>query len=127
LNVVDASETAEGHWLACERGKVGERYILGGENLTLEQIFGRLSKLSGIPAPTMRIPYAVAFAAGVVSTAWARVSGVEPRAPLDAVRMSRHKMWVSSDKAQRELGFRPSPADVGLEKAVEWFRSHGYA
>ena len=94
LNIVDASETAEGHWLACERGKVGERYILGGENLSLEQIFGKLSILSGVAAPTTRIPYAVAFAAGAVSTAWARVSGQEPRAPLDAVRMSRHKMWV---------------------------------
>ena len=126
LNVVDARETAEGHWLACENGKPGERYILGGENLTLEQIFGKLEKLSGIPAPTMRIPYAVAYAAGAVSTAWARMTGVEPRAPLDAVRMSRHKMWVSGDKAKRELGFRPSPADVGLRNAVEWFRAHGY-
>jgi dihydroflavonol-4-reductase len=126
LNIVDASETADGHWLACEHGKVGERYILGGENLTLEQIFGTLSKLSGVRAPTTRIPYAVAFAAGAVSTAWARVTGVEPRAPLDAVRMSRHKMWVSTDKAVRELGFRPSPPEVGLKKAVDWFRAHGY-
>lgn len=126
LNVVDAAETAEGHWLACERGKVGERYILGGENLTLQQIFGKLSTLSGVPAPTMRIPYAIAYAAGAVSTAWAKVSGVEPRAPLDAVRMSRHKMWVSTDKAARELGFQARPAEVGLRKAVEWFRAHGY-
>ena len=126
LNIVDASETAEGHWLACEKGKVGERYILGGENLTLEQIFNTLSKLSGIAAPTTRIPYAVALAAGAVSTAWARVTGVEPRAPLDAVRMSRHKMWVSTDKAIKELGFRPSPPEVGLQKAVSWFRAHGY-
>ena len=126
LNIVDASETAEGHWLACERGKVGERYILGGENLTLEQIFGKLSMLSGVRAPTMRIPYAVALAAGAVSTAWARVTGSEPRAPLDAVRMSRHKMWVATAKAARELGFQASPAEVGLGKAVEWFRAHGY-
>jgi dihydroflavonol-4-reductase len=126
LNIVDASETAEGHWLACEHGKPGERYILGGENLTLEQIFGELSKLSGIPAPTMRIPYAVAYVAGAVSTGWARVTGVEPRAPLDAVRMSRHKMWVSTSKAERELGFRFSPPEVGLRKAVDWFRAHGY-
>ena len=126
LNIVDASETAEGHWLACERGKVGERYILGGENLSLEQIFGKLSILSGVAAPTTRIPYAVAFAAGAVSTAWARVSGQEPRAPLDAVRMSRHKMWVSTRKAAEELGFKASPAEVGLGKAVDWFRTHGY-
>ena len=126
LNIVDAAETAEGHWLACERGKTGGRYILGGENLTLEQIFGKLSALSGVPAPTTRIPYAVAYLAGAVSTAWARVTGVEPRAPLDAVRMSRHKMWVSTEKAARELGFRAGPAEAGLGKAVEWFRSHGY-
>ena len=127
LNIVDAAETAEGHWLACERGKTGERYILGGQNLTLQQIFGKLSQFSGVPAPTMRIPYAVAYMAGAVSTAWARVTGVEPRAPLDAVRMSRHKMWVSTDKAARELGFRASAAEVGLQRAVDWFRAHGYA
>lgn len=126
LNIVDASETAEGHWLACEHGRSGERYILGGENLTLEQIFGTLSKLSGIPAPVTRIPYAVAYAAGAVSTGWARLTGVEPRAPLDAVRMSRHKMWVSTDKAEQKLGFRSSPPEVGLRKAVDWFRTHGY-
>jgi dihydroflavonol-4-reductase len=126
LNIVDASETAEGHWLACEHGKPGERYILGGENLTLEQIFGSLSKLSGIPAPSTRIPYAVAYAAGVVSTGWARLTGGEPRAPLDAVRMSRHKMWVSTDKAKKELGFRASAPETGLKRAVEWFRANGY-
>ena len=126
LNIIDAAETAEGHWLACERGKTGERYILGGENLTLDQIFGRLSALSGIPAPATRIPYAVALMAGVVSTGWAKMTGVEPRAPLDAVRMSRHKMWVSTDKALKDLGFQASPAEVGLRKAVEWFRAHGY-
>lgn len=126
LNIVDASETAEGHWLACEHGKPGERYILGGENLTLEQIFGSLSKLSGIPAPSTRIPYAVAYAAGVVSTGWARLTGAEPRAPLDAVRMSRHKMWVSTDKAEKDLGFRASAPEKGLGKAVEWFRANGY-
>ena len=126
LNIIDAAETAEGHWLACERGKVGERYILGGENLTLEQIFGKLAKLSGVSAPTVQIPYALAYVAGAVSTAWAKVTGVEPRAPLDAVRMSRHKMWVATEKASKELGFTASPAEVGLAKAVEWFRSHGY-
>lgn len=127
LNVVDASETAEGHWVACERGKTGERYILGGENLTLEQIFGSLSRISGVRAPTTKIPYAVAYVAGTVSTAWARITGGEPRAPLDAVRMSRNKMWVSTEKATRELGFKASAAEVGLQRAVEWFRAHGYA
>ena len=126
LNIADASETAEGHWLACQHGTVGQRYILGSENLTLQQIFEKLSALSGVAAPTMKVPYALAYAAGAVSTAWARISGVEPRAPLDAVKMARKKMWVSTDKAKRDLGFSPSPADVGLNRAVTWFRTHGY-
>jgi dihydroflavonol-4-reductase len=126
LNVVDAAETAEGHWLACAHGKPGQRYILGSENLTLQQIFEKLSALSGIPAPTTKIPYAIAWIAGAVSTAFANLTGVEPRAPLDAVRMSRKKMWVSCERAKQDLGFYPSPASVGLGKAVEWFRAHGY-
>jgi len=126
LNVVSARDTAEGHLLACERGRPGERYILGSENLTLQRIFCTLSDISGVKAPTVRIPYAVAFAAGAASTAWAYVSGVEPRAPLDGVRMSRKKMWVSHQKAASELGFMPEPAANGLRQAVDWFRSNGY-
>ena len=91
---------------ACERGREGERYILGSENLTLAQILGKLAAITGRPAPTVRLPYAVAYAAGVTSTAWARVTGKPPRAPLDAVRMARKKMFVSHAKAARELGFR---------------------
>lgn len=126
LNVVDAMDVAQGHLLAFERGRPGERYILGSENLTLRGIFQHLSQLSGLPAPTVRIPYAVAYAAGVVSTAWASVTGSDPRAPLDGVRMARKKMWVSHAKASSELGYRPGPALQGLEKAVSWFRSNGY-
>lgn len=126
LNVVDASDTAEGHLLACERGEPGHRYILGSENLTLRQIFEKLEQISSIKAPAVRIPYAVAYAVGAVSTAWANVSGEEPRAPLDAVRMSRKKMWVSNAKASQSLGFRPGEADTALRRAVEWFRANGY-
>jgi len=126
LNVVSARDTAEGHLLACERGKTGERYILGSENLTLQQIFLKLQAISGKKAPTVQVPYAVAFAAGVVTTAWAQVTGVEPKAPLDAVRMSRKKMWVSHAKAAQELGFKPEPADAALQQAVDWFRANGY-
>ncbi len=126
LNVVDAGDTAEGHLLACERGKPGERYILGCENLTLEQILVRLALLSGKPAPRWRIPYPVAYLASVVSTAVANVTGHEPRAPLDAVRMARKKMWVSSDKARSELGFAPGPVDEALKRAVAWFQANGY-
>ena len=126
LNVVDARDVAIGQLLACERGRAGERYILGSENLTLAQILGVLAEISGRPAPTVRLPYAVAYAAGVVTTAWARVTGKPPRAPLDAVRMARKKMFVSHAKAARELGFAPGPAEGALRRAVEWFRANGY-
>ena len=126
LNVVDVEDVAEGHLAACERGRAGQRYILGAENLTLQQIFAVLAEISGRKAPKLRIPYAVAYAAGVVSTAWADVTGKEPRAPLDAVRMARNKMWVRHDKAARELGYAPGPARAALIRAVDWFRANGY-
>jgi dihydroflavonol-4-reductase len=126
LNVVDVRDVAEGHLAACERGRVGERYILGSENLTLQSIFGTLAEAVGRPAPGMRIPYAVAYAAGVVSTAWAGVTGKEPLAPLDGVKMARKKMWVRQDKAARELGYAPGPAAGALKRAVDWFRANGY-
>lgn len=126
LNVVDVRDVAQGHLTACDRGRVGERYILGAENLTLQSIFETLAKAVGRPAPKIRIPYAVAYAAGVVSTAWAGVTGKEPLAPLDGVKMARKKMWVRQDKAERELGYAPGPAAAALERAVEWFRANGY-
>ena len=114
LNVVDVRDVAAGHLLAASRGRPGERYILGSENLTLRRFLKRWRDWSGRKAPTMRIPYAVAYAAGVVTTAWADVTGREPRVPLDAVRMARKKMWVTHEKAERELGFRPGPARTAL-------------
>lgn len=126
LNLVDVRDVAVGHLLACERGRPGERYILGGENLTLRQIFAKLESISGLSAPKVQIPYGVAYAVGVASTAWARVSGREPRAPLDAVRMARKKMWVTQEKAVRELGYTAGPASEALGRAVGWFRQHGY-
>lgn len=126
LNLVDASDTARGHVLAAERGKPGERYILGGENMTLRQILEQLAHLSGKPAPKVRIPYAVAYAAGVCSTAAAHLTGKEPRAPLEGVRMARKKMWVSCDKAKRDLGFTASPVEQALDKAIRWFERNGY-
>jgi dihydroflavonol-4-reductase len=126
LNLVDAADTAEGHLLACEHGQRGQRYILGRQNLTLEEIFKKLEQISGVRAPARRIPYPVAYAAGLVTTAWARLSGGEPRAPLDAVRMARKKMFVSNQKAVSELGFAPGPVEGALARAVEWFRANGY-
>jgi len=122
LNLVDARDVAEGHLLAAERGRAGERYILGCENLTLKQILDRLSRITGIRAPAIQLPYAVAYAAGVLSTAWARVSGRTPMAPLEAVKMARKKMFVTHAKAARELGYAPSSVDLALARAVEWFR-----
>jgi dihydroflavonol-4-reductase len=121
LNLVDVRDTAKGHLLAAEKGKPGERYILGCENVTLADMLRRLARLSGRKAPTMRLPYGIAYAAGVASTAWASVTGAEPRVPLDAVRMARKKMFVSHEKAKRELGFEPSAVDGALARAIEWF------
>jgi dihydroflavonol-4-reductase len=126
LNVVDVRDVARGHLAACERGVPGERYILGAENMTLRQILETLAGILGRKAPRVQIPYAVAYAAGVASTAWANLTGKEPRAPLDAVRMSRKKMWVRHDKAARELGYSPGPAADALARAVAWFRDNGY-
>lgn len=126
LNVVDVRDVAEGHVQACERGRPGERYILGSENLTLEQILRKLAEIVKRPPPKIHVPYAVAYAYGAASTAWAAITGKEPRAPLDAVRMARKKMWVRHDKASRELGYSPGPASAALERAVEWFRANAY-
>lgn len=126
LNIVDVKDVANGHLLACEHGKPGERYILGCQNLTLQQIFQSLESISGIKAPTVRIPYALAYAAGVVSTAWANVSGVEPRAPLEGVKMARKFMFVSQAKAERELQYRPAAVDGAFDRAVAWFGRNGY-
>ena len=123
LNVVDVRDTAEGHLLACERGRPGERYILGSENLTLAQILQKLAVATGRKAPAVRLPYAVAYCAGLFSTAWAGVTGTPPRVPMEAVRMARKKMWVTHEKARRELGYRPGPADAALARAAEWFLS----
>lgn len=123
LNVVDVRDTAGGHLLAWERGRAGERYILGSENLTLAQILQKLAEITGRRAPSVRLPYAVAYCAGACSTAWAELTGTPPRVPMEAVRMARKKMWVTHEKARRELGFEPGPAEVALKRAVEWFRA----
>jgi dihydroflavonol-4-reductase len=126
LNLVDARDTAEGHLLACERGRPGERYILGAENLTLAAILRRLALLTGRRAPNVRLPYAVAYATGAITTLVARFTKRPPMAPLDAVRMARKKMWVRVEKARRELGFAPGPVDAALLRAAQWFEANGY-
>jgi len=126
LNLVDARDTALGHLLAAERGRPGERYILGCENLTFEQILGRLSVIAHRPAPKIKAPYALAYAAALVSTAWANLTGIAPVVPLEGVKMARKKMFVTHAKASRELGFSPGPIDAALRRAVDWFQSNGY-
>lgn len=127
LNLVDARECALGHIAALEKGRSGERYILGGENLTLKQILDRLSMITGLPSPTVKLPYIVAFAAGVVDEAiTGRLLHHEPRATVDTVRMGRKKMFVSSRKAERELGWKIVSTEDALRRAVEWFRTNGY-
>jgi dihydroflavonol-4-reductase len=127
LNLVDATECARGHIQALERGKSGERYILGGENLTLKEILDRLGAIAGLPSPKVKLPYVFALAAGVVDEmVTGRLLGSEPRATIDAVRMGRKMMFVSSAKAERDLGWRTVPVDAALRRAVEWFRANGY-
>lgn len=128
LNLVDARECARGHVAALEKGRSGERYILGGENLTLKQILDKLAAISGLPSPAIKLPYFVAYAAAAVDeTVSGRILGHEPRATIETVRMGKKKMWASSAKAERELGWRTIPVDDALRRAVEWFRANDYA
>jgi dihydroflavonol-4-reductase len=128
LNLVDVKVCARGHIAAFEKGLAGERYILGGENLTLKQILDRLAAITDLPSPRVRLPYFVALATGVVDEIFTgRIRGREPRATIDAVRMGRKKMFVSSAKAEQALGWRTVGVDDALKRAVEWFRTNGYA
>jgi dihydroflavonol-4-reductase len=128
LNLVDVSECARGHVAALEKGRSGERYILGGENLTLKQILDKLGSITGLPSPKVRVPYVVALATGVVDEIFTGyILKREPRATIDAVRMGSKKMFVSSSKAAHELGWKTVAVDNALRRAVEWFRSNGYA
>ena len=127
LNLVDVRVCAQGHIAAMEKGRSGERYILGGENLTLKQLLDQLGSITGLPSPKIKLPYFFAFAAGVVDEA---ITGGllkrEPRATVDTVRMGKKKMFASSDKAERELGWKIVPVESALRRAVEWFRANGY-
>jgi len=128
LNLVDATECARGHVAALENGKRGERYILGGENLTLKQILDRLASITGLSSPTVKVPQFVALGAAVVDELWTgRICGKEPRATVDAVRMGRKKMFVTSAKAEREIGWKILSVEAALRRATDWFRANGYA
>ena len=125
---MDVDEVARMHVVALERGTPGERYILGGENLTLKQILDRLSAMTGLPSPSVKVPHAVAMAfAFFDEIITGKLRGKEPRATVEAVRMGRKMMFASSAKAERELGFEVLPVYGALRSAVEWFVENGYA
>jgi dihydroflavonol-4-reductase len=126
LNLVDVEDCARGHLLAAEHGRIGEKYILGGENLTLKEMLEHLARLSGLPAPRVRIPYAVAFGFALGAEALARtVTHRAPRASLTEVRMARKRMFFDSAKARRELGYAPGAVDAALTRAIEFLRNTG--
>jgi len=128
LNLVDVKECARGHIAALEKGKSGERYILGGENLTLKQILDKLGAITGLPSPSIKLPYFFAFATGVVDEMiTGRLLGGNPRATIDTVRMGKKMMFANSAKSERELGWKIVSVDSALRRAVEWFRANGYA
>ena len=128
LNLADVKEVARGHLLAMEKARPGERYILGGENLTLKQILDRLAALTGLPSPNLKVPHAVAMGFAAFDQFFTGiVRGKEPRATIDAVKMGRKKMFASSAKAERELGYRIVPVEDALRRAVAWFCANHYA
>ena len=128
LNLVDVGEVARVHVSALEQGRPGERYILGGENLTLKQILDRMSAITGLPSPKVKVPHAVAMAFAFFDETWTgKIRGKEPRATVEAVRMGKKMMFASSAKAERELGFRVLPIYNALRGAIDWFVANGYA
>jgi len=126
LNLVDVEDVAQGHLLALERGQVGERYILGGENLMLRELLGEIASLTGRRAPRVRLPVAPLVPLAHAAEALARLRGKEPFLTVDGLAMSRNRMFFSSEKAQRELGYRPGPHRAGVEAALAWFGQEGY-
>ena len=122
LNIVHVDDVAEGHLLALDKGRVGEHYVLGSEDMSLEVLLGKVARIVGRRAPRIRIPLPVAMGVAHVTEAWARISGSQPQVTLDAVRMARKKMYFSSDKAMRELGYEPRSGDLAIADAVAWFQ-----
>jgi dihydroflavonol-4-reductase len=126
MNLIDVRDVAEGHVLAAEKGRVGQRYILGNRNMTLKEVFDTLAKLTGLPSPKMKLPRWVPFAAAAADEGVSRLLGRAPRISLESVRMSRHLMFFDAGKAVRELGLPQTPVEEALARAVAWFRENGY-
>jgi dihydroflavonol-4-reductase len=126
LNFVGVEECAAGHLLIAEKGKVGERYLLGGENLTLKAMLDILARITGLSAPSLKIPHGLALGVAYANTVFSRLLGREPGIPIEGVKIARHMMFVDSSRAQRELGFKSGPVAAALERAVRWYDANGY-
>ena len=126
LNFVGVEECAAGHLLVSEKGKVGERYLLGAENLTLKELLDTLAKITGLRAPSMKIPHGLALGVAYMEAGFSRLMGKEPQIPVEGVKIAQHKMFVDVSRAQRELGFQPGSVVAALERAVRWYRANGY-
>jgi dihydroflavonol-4-reductase len=126
LNFVGVEECAAGHLLISEKGKIGERYLLGGENLTLKAMLDVLSNITGLPAPRLKIPHGLALGVAYANTLFSRMFLREPSIPVEGVKIARHMMFVDASRAQRELGFKAGPVSAALERAVRWYEANGY-
>jgi dihydroflavonol-4-reductase len=126
LNFVGVEDCAAGHLLVAEKGKIGERYLLGAENLTLKQVLDSLAQLTGLPAPKFKIPHGLALGVAYAETAFSRLVGREPQIPVEGVKIAQHLMFVDCTRAQRELGFRAQPISAAFERAVRWYEKNGY-
>ncbi|MET1045615.1 MAG: hopanoid-associated sugar epimerase [Hyphomicrobium sp.] len=126
LNLVHVDDVADGHVAALKRGRIGERYILGGQNMTLGEMLAEIAPLAGRPVPTIRLPRALIFPIAYCAEAAARITGREPFLTVDGLRMAKHKMFFSSAKAERELAYRARPARQALADAFHWFKAEGY-
>lgn len=126
LNLVHVDDVAAGHLLAFERGRIGERYVLGGENMTLAQILGAVARLAGRRAPRLRLPHDALLPFAYLAETWGRLTRTEPRLTADGLRMAKKHMYYSSAKAKHELGYDARPVEEAFADAIAWFRRNGY-
>jgi dihydroflavonol-4-reductase len=126
LNFVGVEECAAGHLLVAEKGVPGQRYLLGGENLTLKQFLDLIARITGLPAPKLKIPHSLALGVAYANTAFSRLLGKEPGIPVEGVQIARHTMFVDCSRSRNELGFRPGSVAAAVERAVRWYEANGY-
>jgi len=126
LNFVGVEECAAGHLLVSDKGKIGERYLLGAENMTLKQVLDTLAEITGLAAPKLKIPHGLALGVAYANTAFSRLLGREPGIPVEGVKIAQHMMFVDATRAQQELGFKPGSVRAAFERAVRWYADNGY-